>query len=75
MELAKICFRGVGGHLKGMGLQLHKGEEAMKKFAGAILILTLVLGFGLAYAEDSRIPQELQAQYEQATGSKATFYI
>lgn len=47
----------------------------MKKFACLALTLALVLGLGMAYAADPRVPQEFQAQYEQETGAKATFII
>ncbi|MEJ5347089.1 MAG: hypothetical protein WHS46_00180 [Desulfosoma sp.] len=47
----------------------------MKKIASTVLVAMLVLGAGLALAGDARIPQELQAEYEQATGTKATFAI
>lgn len=47
----------------------------MKKFACLALTMALVLGLGMAYAADPRVPQEFQAQYEQETGAKATYLI
>lgn len=45
----------------------------MKKCLSVILGLAMVLALGTAYAEQPRVPQELQAQYEQETGAKAAY--
>lgn len=47
----------------------------MKKCLSVILGLAMVLAVGMAYAEQPRVPQELQAQYEQQTGAKASYYL
>ncbi|MGQ9750886.1 hypothetical protein [Desulfosoma sp.] len=47
----------------------------MKRLLCVAMTLALVLGIGMAYAEDARVPQEFQAQYEQETGAKAAFFI
>ncbi len=47
----------------------------MKKIASTVLVAMLVLGAGLAFAGDARVPQELQAEYEQRTGTAPDVYI
>lgn len=43
----------------------------MKKIISCFAVLALVLSFGLANAEELRIPEQFQAQYEALTGSSA----
>lgn len=57
------------------GTRIKEGGRIMKKVVCAALVLTFVLGFGLAYAGDARIPQEVQGEYEQRTGKNPDFYI
>lgn len=47
----------------------------MRKVASVLLVLAMVLAVGMAYAGDARVPMELQAQFEQQTGTKASYYL
>lgn len=47
----------------------------MKKLACVLLGLVMVVAAGMAYAGEARVPQELQAQFEQQTGVKASYYL
>lgn len=47
----------------------------MKKLACVLLGLVMVVAAGMAYAGEARVPQELQAQFEQQTGAKAAYWL